>query len=111
MRLESRIAVAEVLDIPQVLLARQDGAVAQAWVGLGLVCRKASHQLGDHPRWDLAALPGVRESEQDQMAEQHAPVASESHQEALPIENAPKRADQVQHVGAIETLALLHECL
>ena len=48
-------------------------------------------------------LPGVGgEAEEDEVAQQHAPVIAEPHQQARPVEPRPGLAQQMQHVGAVE---------
>src|SRR6267142_1067151 len=57
---------------------------------------------------DAPPLGRVDEAEQDQVAEQHAPVLAEAPGQAAPVDLLGARVDEVRDVGAVVALALHH---
>ena len=53
-----------------------------------------------------ARSPGIDEAEEDEMAEQHAPVRSEAPHQPVPVQQAAAVTEQVGDVGAVVALAL-----
>ena len=76
----ARIDVAPLLDIDQVLLARQQRAAAYARGRRGGAHRRleAPDQLLRDPARDALALARIDEAKQDHMSQQHAPVGAEA---------------------------------
>ena len=110
-RLGAAIAVFGALDVVEVLLAREQRAVADVAVEIRAADAQPPHQLVGHPRGDVLALVGIDEPEQDEVAEEHAPVVAEPHQQPRPVERRSRLAQQMEDVGAVEALALLDERL
>jgi predicted MFS family arabinose efflux permease len=110
---QARVEEAPLLHVNQVLLPRQQRSATHALARLGRAQRrrKAAHQLMHHPARNALTLCRIDVAEQNQVRQQHTPVASEAAQESRPIERGRAREEQVRHVGAVEPLALLDERL
>ena len=76
----ARVAVAPVLDVDQVLLARQDSATADPRPRSGSAARglEAAHQILHDPAWQSVTIARVDEAEEHQVAQQHPPVRPKS---------------------------------
>jgi MFS family permease len=72
----ARVAVAPVVDVDQVLLARQDSPAADLRPRSGSAARglEASHQLLHDPAWQAVTIARVDEPKEHQVAQEHAPV-------------------------------------
>jgi MFS family permease len=76
----ARVAVAPVLDVDQILLARQDSAAADARPRSGSAARglEAAHQILHDPAWQSVTIARVDKAEEHQVAQQHPPVRPKS---------------------------------
>src|SRR5438874_1511505 len=99
------------LEIVEVLLARKQSAVTHVALLVGTADGEPPDELFGHPLWNVLPLIGIDEAEQYDVREQHAPMVAEAHQQPRPVERRPGFAQQVQHVRAVEALALLNERL
>ena len=103
----ARIDVIPPLDIDQILRAREQRSPAQAnpLVRLRLVLRAIEQLVDDVLRSRLVRID-IRE--QHEVRQEHAPMLAEARQQPRPVDLLLPCADEVQHVGAVEALAL-HE--
>ena len=76
----ARVAAAPLLNVHQVLLPRQQRAVADAVVGRAAAQGRlqTAHQLVHDPAWYPLALSRVDKAEQHQVRQQHTPVGAEA---------------------------------
>src|SRR5262245_40569288 len=109
---EPRVLVAPELHVDQVLGARGQRPAADPPAG-GLPhlvlenAQAAPHQGFRHAR----PLGRIDEAEEDQVAQQHAPVAAEAPGQAIPVERLRAGVDEMGDVGAVVALSLHHEGL
>jgi hypothetical protein len=106
-RLETRVRVTPGMYVDEILSSRQQGAAAHAIA----VSRHdaARPQVVEQPvRHDVASI-GIGEQEQQQVRKKHVAVIGKSSAQPVPIEVASRAADDVEHVCAIEALALHDE--
>jgi MFS family permease len=76
----ARVTVAPVVDVEEVLLAREESAPTQSLLN-GRTARghfEAPHQILHDPAWHPLTLAGVDEAKEDQVTQQHAPVRPKS---------------------------------
>src|SRR2546430_2012589 len=86
-RLQSRVFVAPMVDVKQVLLAGDDRAETDLLRRVTSVfLRQTRSQLFHQPRGDLRAMERIDEAEQDQMRIESAPVLPVAREQAPPVE-------------------------
>ena len=71
-----------------------------------MICQPA-HQFVNQAGWDGIAPVRIDEVEQHEMAQQDGPVAAEPRHQPRPVEIAASVAQQVQHIGPVESLEQL----
>src|SRR5262249_60090011 len=91
-------------EVEEILLPRDEGAVAHAAGGRGgpppTLPPEAARQLRHDAVGDQRALTGVDEAEQDQVAQEHPPPLTESLEEAPPVQPRGAGQEKMRHVGA-----------
>lgn len=85
-RLCAAVVVFQACQIIEILLARQQRAVADVVGRVGTARDQPSNELLQHLLQDELPLIGIHEAEQDLVAQEHAPVIAEPHQQARPVE-------------------------
>src|SRR5439155_9608518 len=112
-RLQASIPVSPLVDVEQVLLARQDRPLTDAVARRRVLDLRveAAHELAQHAGRYALAFAWINEAEEHEVAQQDAPVTTEAREEPRPVEALDLRPEQVRDVGAVEALALHDERL
>src|SRR5262245_10259702 len=116
-RPQSRVCVSPALNVNQILLARKKCAETQSFgrsiirrmPGFDLIVMHRLKQSAHYPIRDPTARIGIDVTEQNEMAEQHAPIGTESTEQSIPVQFASSLPEQVVDVRAIESFPFHHK--
>ena len=103
--------VAPTLEIDGVLGPGEQGALAEAFYRLrGLtIAPETIQQPVHHIGGDARALRWINIAEENEVAQEDAPVRSETIEHPRPIQTSPVRADEVGDIRTIITFTLHHK--
>ena len=103
--MKARVAITALMDVDEVLLARQQRAAAET-LGCGsaralIALDQAARDLCRH----TIAVTWKDEAEEHEVTQQHLPVGTEPIQQPRPVKGIGLRTQQMEHVGAVEAPA------